>query len=1052
MASSATRQLLTLLLSAACAAFTYRFFGEAFPITSLSITADQHDVRAAARTLRAELNASAEVRPVEGAGEEWREASSFKLDSACQHFVELRGGGNAAFSRMLSESLYAPFTWRVRHFRPGDAAETLYFFRPDGAINGFTTTLPEDELAANLTAESALETAKMTAASRPWSIDFAEWALVEQQREAKPRRADHTFTFERAEKVGEPGSGEEASYRLTLRVSGSRLSSVRRSFKVPETFERSFDGMRSANEALAQLAWIGIVVVYGVVGVVGGSFYLLRRKQLAAASALPWAALLAGGAGGAVGVTLPLAWMSYSTEVDVRVFGLDFGVKCAVNTAFLFAVTYLSFVAAEGLTRCAFPAQLRLWALMRRAVLASAEAREQVVLGYLLVPVLFAYEVSFYFLCKHLLGWWMPSSPLADPDVNATLAPWVFCVAQALFAGFWEEALFRAVPLAAARLAARGRARVAARVGCVVGAFALQACLFGAAHANYPAQPAHARLVELIVPSVGFGALYWRCGLLPGVVLHFCYDVVWMALPIFLSDANELDKALVVLTTSLPLLAVCGARLLVGAPPSTAAKREAQLAPHRNNGWKPAAPAAAAGAARLEPQPKMAPARAAGVACGGAACLAAWLLWLLSPSVGGAPHASAHAHCYSWADGLGATAQQSALLVASQQPSAVGPGASADVASLGAMLEADAADAAAAPGGVPAHGAGALRAMPRLRPLRSEWLQHRFVWATLGREAYAPLLASGFLRGAEWEVRYARVGENATLAAAAGAEEWLVSGIGPHGGAAHNGTCADAHVARVTHTLPEARPGAEMSEEAARRAAHAALGAIDVEVVDTAVSGGDGDGNGVAAAAAARAAAACARVRESDSRAIAHPNRTDYAFNFSCLGDGFGLDAVGAEARFGLLVGAGEAGPLVLRLRRFVRVPEEWLRSDKTHEKICGVAQLASRVLLLLALGLAAVRGIVAWSSAGASAGAVSVSVSIGRAFRRATCGLLLLLGGAAANGAPLFVFGLATAQPYTNQLVSHVGGATVSIAMRVSLLAPRLCRLSGCNARDIFM
>ena len=38
--------------------------------------------------------------------------------------------------------------------------------------------------------------------------------------------------------------------------------------------------------------------------------------------------------------------------------------------------------------------------------------------------------MGFYFCCKHLLGWWMPSSPLADPDVNATLAPWLPPIAQ----------------------------------------------------------------------------------------------------------------------------------------------------------------------------------------------------------------------------------------------------------------------------------------------------------------------------------------------------------------------------------------------------------------------------------------------------------------------------------------------------------------------------------------------------------------------------------------------------------------------------------------------
>ena len=35
------------------------------------------------------------------------------------------------------------------------------------------------------------------------------------------------------------------------------------------------------------------------------------------------------------------------------------------------------------------------------------------------------------------------------------------------------------------------------------------------------------------------------------MVLHYLYDVVWMALPIFLSEANEIDKALVLLCAAL---------------------------------------------------------------------------------------------------------------------------------------------------------------------------------------------------------------------------------------------------------------------------------------------------------------------------------------------------------------------------------------------------------------------------------------------------------------------------------------------------------------------
>ena len=440
-------------MAIACTGFTYTYFGEAFPITSLSISADQHAARLAAQELRVQLNASgAWARPVEPP----RVASAFKLDQDCQHFVELRGGGNAAFSQMLSGGLYAPFTWRVRHFLPADAAGTVYLLTPSGVPFGFTTTLPEEEEGANLTSAEALSVARLAASGAPWAVDFGVWSLVEEKKEARPRRTDHTFTFERPERVGEAGvdasESQQATYRLELAVRGARLASLRRSFKVPEAFSREFEGMRSANEAIAQLAWIGIVVLYGVGGVAMGSWLLMRRNARAAASAAPWSVVLAGGMGGAMGVQMPLQWMSYATELEVGVFQLDYGVKVAVQSAFFLAIVFLSFVAAEGLGRVAFPNQLRLWALMRRPVLQSRTLLDQVLLGYLLVPVMFAYEVGFYFCCKHLLGWWMPSSPLADPDVNATLAPWLPPIAQALFAGFWEEALFRAVPLAATAL------------------------------------------------------------------------------------------------------------------------------------------------------------------------------------------------------------------------------------------------------------------------------------------------------------------------------------------------------------------------------------------------------------------------------------------------------------------------------------------------------------------------------------------------------------------------------------------------------------------------
>ena len=83
----------------------------------------------------------------------------------------------------------------------------------------------------------------------------------------------------------------------------------------------------------------------------------------------------------------------------------------------------------------------------------------------------------------------------------------------------------------------------------------MQAIIFGAGHAPYPNQPSFARPVELIIPSIGFGLLYLYFGLLPGIVLHFTFDVVWFALPIFIATAPGIwfQQFMVVALTLVPL-------------------------------------------------------------------------------------------------------------------------------------------------------------------------------------------------------------------------------------------------------------------------------------------------------------------------------------------------------------------------------------------------------------------------------------------------------------------------------------------------------------------
>ena len=112
--------------------------------------------------------------------------------------------------------------------------------------------------------------------------------------------------------------------------------------------------------------------------------------------------------------------------------------------------------------------------------------------------------------------------------------PWLPPIAQSLQAGFWEECLFRAVPLAGAALLGD---RFGSRKGFLAAGFVLGS-YFWRRTRHYPSQPAYARVVELIIPSFVFGGLYLTFGLLPAIISHFTFDVVWFSIPLFVSTAS----------------------------------------------------------------------------------------------------------------------------------------------------------------------------------------------------------------------------------------------------------------------------------------------------------------------------------------------------------------------------------------------------------------------------------------------------------------------------------------------------------------------------------
>jgi hypothetical protein len=699
------------VFSALSAVFAWRYFPAALPLINLDVKMTRGDALARAASIADRLD----LAPA-GA----QRAVIFAHDGATQNFVELEAGGKPAFTRMLNGTLYSPYWWEVRLFKPGETAEARLRFRPDGAIYGFTRKVPESEPGAALDAAAARAIAEKSARA-DWAIDFAPYKLLEQSQVQLPNgRIDHSFVYEREhEQLG------DGRYRMRLGVAGDRLVDLTHLVYIPEAFERRFQEMRFANNAIAEVAGISAGALYGIGGCVLGVLWLLRRRALLWRPALVAGAIVAGLNALALVANAPQAWFNFDTAQPTWVF---WGQQVAVAVLIFIGgglALGLVFMAAESLSRRAFPRHPQLWRLWSRPAAPSAEVLGRTAAGYLAVPIELALIAAFYFVTNRYFGWWQPSETLTDPNILGSALPALAPIGMALQAGFMEECLFRAVPLSIAALLGShfGHRRLLIALALV-----LQALVFGAAHANYPGFPSYSRLVELAGPAFVWGLIFVRFGLLPTVILHAVFDLTLMSIPVFLieGEGSTINQALVIAAGLVPLAIVLARRF-------RARKWLALPEALRNGAWQ--TPPAAAAAALLR----------------GRAAAGAWTARVQRalPLLGVA--------------GLAAIALSGGLQ--RDTPPLLIDRAQAEIA----------ADAAVAQRGMkPGDGWKRFSTVRLVTDDAGAAQWHQFVWREAGRDAYEKLIGN-WLAPPLWEVRYARFdgGDVADRA-----EEWRVTVAG----------------------------------------------------------------------------------------------------------------------------------------------------------------------------------------------------------------------------------------------------------------------------------
>jgi len=897
------------VLSIVALVVAIRLFPQAIPVVNLDVKLSRSEALAKAQALA----------PERGMPKRDMAAVRFNHDASAQNYIELEGGGKAAFAALTTGKLYDPYWWEVRLFTPGEIEEATLRFGPDGAPLGFVRHVAETYVREPGTRALAPDAARALAESRAqadWNVDLSRYALLEQSQQTRTSgRVDHEFVYERPEKLG------EATVRLRLAVAGDELVGVDPFVKVPERFERRFRELRSANNLIAGVAGVSALLLYGIGGIVLGSLWLARRHWL-----LWRPAVVAGGCVSALLALAALAnapagWFGADTTETLATFWTkQVGAAIAVLVFGGLALAAV-FMAAEGLARRAFPHQPQLWRLWSAEAGASRQVVGRTLGGYLFVPIELAMIAGFYYATNRWLGWWQPSEVLTDPNVLGSAVPALSPIANSLQAGTLEECAFRAIPLS---LGALIGARFGQRGAGIAIALVLQALVFGAAHANYPGFPAYSRPVELFLPSIIWGLIFLRFGLLPTVLLHGTFDLALFAIPVFLLDAPGalVQQALIVAAGAVPLAVVAWrvsrARVLHELPAGL-----------WNGAWQPRVPAAeavvAAPPVTIDHRYAALFQRALPVLA--LLGLAAWAVF--APFRADVPSSRIDR----------ARAVQAAEVALAERGVRLGP---------------------------------EWQRLSTVRAASEEpavWTMHKFVWREAGPNRYHALIGP-LLAPPVWDVRFARFDGDV----AERAEEWRVT-VGP-----------DGEVRTVRHTLPEARPGATLTRDAARALAEQALRArLSVDV---------------------------AGLREVAAEEAKRPARTDWSFTWADPRIDVGKDG---EARYLVLVSGDE----VSGYGRYVFVPEAWKVAEDRRANRAQVAAIGAGLVFLAAGLVGLVVGIIAWTHRRCDTGAVwrVMALSV----------IVTLL--AAANNLPAIALQLRTAEPLWQQwLMRGLGLAAVGI------------------------
>jgi hypothetical protein len=477
------------------ASVAYTFFFRAFPEASVEFKVSRADA----------LNAAKQYAAAQGAQLNGYDSSIvFEVDDSAKTYLEREVGLQQA-NRIMENQVHVWY-WQTRFFRPLQKEEFDVRVDPAGGIVGYNHELEEtapgarlERAAAQAVAESFLRDTLHTDLSQ---YDFRE---QEANLTERPARRDWSFSWERR-----GFRAKDAPYRLDVTLAGDRVGGYNEFLKVPETWTRDYEHLRSSNNTLEFIALIPYAFL------IGGCLYViisLGRRDL-----LDWRIGLALGAFLTIlffVMTMnqwPLDRSEYDTNTPYSSFFLSQVAKAALTSVVSALLVVLAVVPGEPLYRILQPSKLRLNVGFSLPGIRTKEFFKANVIGICLAGAHIGYITVFYIISKKL-GAWAPQD-LNYENVVSTYVPWVYPLTIGIYAATSEEFLFRlfAIPFLLRTTNSRFLAVV------------LPAFFWGFLHSNYPQEPAYIRGLEVGLIGIVAGLVMLRWGIWATLVWHYTVD------------------------------------------------------------------------------------------------------------------------------------------------------------------------------------------------------------------------------------------------------------------------------------------------------------------------------------------------------------------------------------------------------------------------------------------------------------------------------------------------------------------------------------------------